>query len=64
VARIESSDGSEAYVAQTLEDTGLFQAPENGFVAVCPSLEKAKQALKQLGYIDGEDFRRRYPAAT
>lgn len=64
VARIDRSDGFEAYVAQTLEDTGVFQAPENGFVAVCPSLEKAKQALKQLGYIDGEDFRRRYPAAT
>jgi hypothetical protein len=64
VARIESSDGFEAYVAQTLEDGGLWTRPTCCFVDVLPSLHAAKQALKRLGYIDGEDFRCRYPSRT
>ena len=60
VARIESANGHEAYVAHTIQDGELWGAPECTFVGVFPSLGLAKQALKRLGYIDGEDFRRRY----
>jgi len=61
VARIESANGHEAYVAQTIQDGDLWGPPESTFVGVFPSSGEAKQALKRLGYIDGEDFRRRYP---
>ena len=55
VARIESADGKCAYVAHILNDDGCH------FVGVFSSLEKAKAGLKPFGYIDGADFRRRYP---
>jgi len=57
VAQIEGADGDEAYVANTIDDGG-----ECTFVGVFPSLEEAKQGLQRLGYLDGDDFRRRYPS--
>jgi hypothetical protein len=58
VARIESADGKCAYVGHILNDDGCH------FVGVFPSLEEAKEALKPYGYVDGADFRRRYPFRT
>ena len=60
VAKIESANGHEAYVAQTILDGDLW-GRRSARCRGLPVSRQAKQALKRLGYIDGEDFRRRYP---
>jgi hypothetical protein len=60
VAKIESANGHEAYVAQTIW-TETCGGRRSARCRGLPVSRQAKQALKRLGYIDGEDFRRRYP---
>ena len=52
IANIQSSTGIEAYVAQTLSGCS-WEGIDRTFIGVFPSLATAKQALGQLGYLDG-----------
>ena len=59
VSQIQSTDGSTAFVASTIAGCS-WEGIERTFIGVFPSLEGARERLKRLGYLDGEDFRRRY----
>ena len=59
IVRIENSAGIEAFVAKTISGCS-WEGIEHTFVGVLSSVEKARAALEENGYLDAEDFRRRY----
>lgn len=62
VAEVRSSDGTHAFVAQVLQG-GPWEGVDAEFIGVFPSLSAATEAVKQLGYLDADDFGRRHPSA-
>jgi len=61
IAKIHSSTGVEAFVAQIISGCS-WEGIESTFIGAFPTLAAAKQALAQVGYLDEDDFRRRFPS--
>ena len=61
IVKIQSSAGIDAFLAETISGCS-WEGIEREFVGAFPSIGKAREALQKLGYLDGDDFRLRYPS--